>query len=63
MVYDVENFLPDHPGGRALLESMTGRDVTFAFTGGVHKHRDAAYYILPKLRVARMEVVENLSRD
>lgn len=31
MVYDINDFLDEHPGGRSILEQWVGRDATDAF--------------------------------
>lgn len=35
LVYDVDGFADDHPGGRAMVKSVLGRDATGVFNGGV----------------------------
>jgi len=56
-VYDVENFMTDHPGGKNLLQSGIGKDMTEAFNGGVYKHHNAARNLLWTMRVGRLDTV------
>ena len=51
VVHDVSGFLPDHPGGRALLRSALGKDATAMFNGGVYLHSNAAHNLLATMRV------------
>ncbi|PVU85633.1 hypothetical protein BB561_006922 [Smittium simulii] len=51
VVYDVSSFINDHPGGKPLINSGIGKDMTDAFTGGVYKHHRAAHNLLSQLRV------------
>ncbi|KAJ2789038.1 stearoyl-CoA 9-desaturase, partial [Coemansia helicoidea] len=41
-VYDVKSFANDHPGGKALILSGVGKDMTEAFNGGVYMHHNSA---------------------
>ncbi|KAJ1678350.1 stearoyl-CoA 9-desaturase, partial [Spiromyces aspiralis] len=54
-VYDVEGFMTDHPGGRGLLQSGLGKDMTEAFNGGVYKHHNSARNLLWTMRIGRIE--------
>ncbi|KAJ2661408.1 stearoyl-CoA 9-desaturase, partial [Coemansia sp. RSA 1200] len=41
-VYDVKPFINDHPGGKALILSGVGKNMTEAFNGGVYQHHNSA---------------------
>ena len=46
-VYDVTDFLPDHPGGDDLILQYSGKDVTEIMDDEIsHKHSGSAYDIL-----------------
>ncbi|OLY81015.1 Acyl-CoA desaturase [Smittium mucronatum] len=55
VVYDVSSFISDHPGGKPLILSGIGKDMSDAFTGGVYKHHQAAHNLLSQLRVGVLE--------
>ncbi|OMJ18995.1 Acyl-CoA desaturase [Smittium culicis] len=55
VVYDVSTFINDHPGGKPLIISGIGKDMTDAFTGGVYKHHRAAHNLLSQLRVGVLQ--------
>jgi stearoyl-CoA desaturase (delta-9 desaturase) len=55
VVYDVSEFLGEHPGGPEMLQSYVGKDATGAFTGDVHKHSHAALNRLLALRAGRFK--------
>jgi len=52
IVHDISSILESHPGGRALIRSGIGRDMTAAFNGGVYGHSNAAHNLLSTMRVA-----------
>jgi len=52
IVHDVTDFIKDHPGGRAMINSMVGKDATQAFSGGVYRHSNAAHNLLSTMRVS-----------
>ncbi|KAI9844048.1 MAG: stearoyl-CoA 9-desaturase [Thelocarpon superellum] len=52
VVHDVQSFLDEHPGGKAMISSGIGKDATAMFTGGVYSHSNAAHNILSTLRIA-----------
>mmetsp|Transcript_41224 Transcript_41224/g.66855 ORF Transcript_41224/g.66855 Transcript_41224/m.66855 type:complete len:417 (+) Transcript_41224:279-1529(+) len=54
VVHDVSDFTATHPGGRQILESMIGKDVSAAFKGGIYKHTNAAHNLLSNMRIARL---------
>src|SRR5437773_8384700 len=46
-VYDMTDFLPDHPGGAELIASYRGKDVsTIMSDEQSHQHSDSAYEML-----------------
>jgi len=46
-VYDVTDFLPDHPGGAELIDEYRAKDVTEIMRDELsHSHSDAAYEML-----------------
>ncbi|OLY82485.1 Acyl-CoA desaturase [Smittium mucronatum] len=55
VIYDVSTFVNDHPGGKPLIISGIGRDMSDAFTGGVYKHHKAAHNLLAQLRVGVLQ--------
>ena len=44
-IHDVGDFIDQHPGGRSLILTQTGKDVTAAFCGGVYEHSNAAHNV------------------
>eukprot|EP00741_Cyanophora_paradoxa_P006056 tig00000981_g5874.t1 len=54
IVHDVTDFVPTHPGGRAIMEPFIGKDVGAAFNGGVYDHSNAAHNLLGTFRTARL---------
>ena len=51
VVHDVTDFMPEHPGGRAMINSGIGKDATAMFNGGVYSHSNAAHNLLSTMRV------------
>ncbi|OLL21732.1 Acyl-CoA desaturase [Neolecta irregularis DAH-3] len=51
VIHDVTNFIGVHPGGKALMKSGIGKDMTAAFNGGVYDHSNAAHNLLSQMRV------------
>ncbi|OLL24565.1 Acyl-CoA desaturase, partial [Neolecta irregularis DAH-3] len=51
VVHDVTDFISSHPGGKALIKSGIGKDMTAAFNGGVYDHSNAAHNLLATMRV------------
>ena len=45
-VHDISDFMTEHPGGRAFIQSAVGKDATSMFTGGVYDHSNHARTIL-----------------
>ncbi|KAI9833560.1 MAG: stearoyl-CoA 9-desaturase [Phylliscum demangeonii] len=51
VVHDVADFIRDHPGGKAMIQSGIGKDATAIFNGGVYNHSNAAHNLLSTMRV------------
>ena len=51
VVHDVSDFIKDHPGGKAMINSGIGKDATSMFNGGVYMHSNAAHNLLSTMRV------------
>ncbi|CAJ0827257.1 5696_t:CDS:2 [Entrophospora sp. SA101] len=51
IIYDVTNFIEEHPGGRSLITTSIGKDMTTAFNGGVYDHSNAARNLTSNFRV------------
>lgn len=51
VVHDVTEFIDDHPGGKAMIRSVLGKDATAMFNGGVYNHSNAAHNLLSTMRV------------
>ena len=51
MVHDVTDFIKDHPGGKAMINSGIGKDATAMFNGGIYYHSNAAHNLLSTMRV------------
>ncbi|CAG8852210.1 25175_t:CDS:1, partial [Racocetra persica] len=51
VIHDVSSFMDEHPGGRTILATSLGKDVTTAFNGGVYSHSNAARNLMSSLRV------------
>ncbi|KAL1925314.1 uncharacterized protein VTP21DRAFT_197 [Calcarisporiella thermophila] len=52
VVYDLADFIDSHPGGRKLILSGIGKDMTTAFNGGSYDHSNAARNLMSHMRVA-----------
>ncbi|GLB41031.1 putative stearyl-CoA desaturase that utilizes O(2) and electrons from reduced cytochrome b5 to introduce the first double bond into saturated fatty acyl-CoA substrates [Lyophyllum shimeji] len=50
-IHDVSSFIDNHPGGKNILLSSSGKDVTGSFFGGVYTHSNAAHNLLSMMRV------------
>ncbi|KAG0303236.1 hypothetical protein BGZ97_001994 [Linnemannia gamsii] len=55
VVYDVAEFMSEHPGGEKYLKMGIGKDMTAAFNGGMYDHSNAARNLLSLMRVAVIE--------
>ncbi|GBE87411.1 oxidoreductase [Sparassis latifolia] len=63
-VYDVTNFLPDHPGGDDLLLSYAGRDVgAIMKDSSQHDHSDSAYDMLDECIIGRIGSEADIVRE
>ncbi|KAI8379746.1 stearoyl-CoA desaturase [Radiomyces spectabilis] len=51
ILYDVEDFMHEHPGGVKYLSTALGKDMTTAFNGGIYNHSNGARNLLTTLRV------------
>lgn len=55
-VYDISEFLERHPGGKDILLSFAGQDVTTLMTqDDPHKHTTFAYGLLRKYLIGRLK--------
>jgi 4-hydroxysphinganine ceramide fatty acyl 2-hydroxylase len=55
-VYDVTDFLPDHPGGAELITSMRGKNVTEIMSSEEsHEHSDSAYEMLDSYIIGTLD--------
>ncbi|PCH44872.1 fatty acid-2 hydroxylase [Wolfiporia cocos MD-104 SS10] len=60
-VYDVTNFLPDHPGGDDLILKYAGRDVEDIMKDPLeHDHSDSAYDMLEECVIGRLGTSETI---
>ncbi|KAG0283264.1 hypothetical protein BGZ96_012365 [Linnemannia gamsii] len=55
VVYDVADFMAEHPGGEKYIKIGIGKDMTAAFNGGMYDHSNAARNLLSLMRVAVVE--------
>ena len=55
-VYNVTTFLGAHPGGRSVIASRCGTDVTEAFNGGIYNHSSYARTLLPQYYKGNLSV-------
>ncbi|KAJ3211964.1 hypothetical protein HK099_007875 [Clydaea vesicula] len=55
VIYNVEKFLSEHPGGKGFLISSIGREVTTSFNGGVYNHSNAARNLMSHMRYAILD--------
>lgn len=51
VLYDVEKFMREHPGGVKYLSTAVGKDMTTSFNGGVYNHSNGARNLMTSLRV------------
>jgi stearoyl-CoA desaturase (delta-9 desaturase) len=51
VIHDVTDFIKSHPGGKALISSVMGKDATAIFNGGVYNHSNAAHNLLSTMRL------------
>ncbi|KAG0211318.1 hypothetical protein BGX28_008141 [Mortierella sp. GBA30] len=55
VVYDVAEFMAEHPGGEKYIKMGVGKDMSAAFNGGMYDHSNAARNLLSLMRVAVVE--------
>ena len=55
LVYDVSEYLEEHPGGAKLLRNYSGRDASKAFNGGLNNHSQAAKTRRKELLIAVLD--------
>jgi len=58
LVHDVAQFIPNHPGGEAIIKAYLGKDATAAFNGSVYDHSNGAHNLLGTLRIGRLVTEE-----
>lgn len=51
ILYDMEEFINEHPGGEKYIRTGLGKDMTTAFNGGVYNHSNGARNLLTRMRV------------
>eukprot|EP01138_Halocafeteria_seosinensis_P010348 gb/GECG01010566.1/.p1 GENE.gb/GECG01010566.1/~~gb/GECG01010566.1/.p1 ORF type:complete len:355 (+),score=35.95 gb/GECG01010566.1/:1-1065(+) len=59
LVIDVEEFMDEHPGGKNMIKTNLGKDITEKFVGGVYKHSNAAHNLIHTLRIGVVTDGEN----
>jgi 4-hydroxysphinganine ceramide fatty acyl 2-hydroxylase len=63
-VYDVTEFLADHPGGEDLIVKHGGKDVSEAMNDELeHTHSDSAYEMLDEYLIGRLGTDANIVSD
>jgi len=50
VIYDVSDYINEHPGGVAIMKSGIGKDMTTSFNGGVYDHSNAARNLMARFR-------------
>ncbi|KAG9583351.1 putative delta-9 desaturase, partial [Aureobasidium melanogenum] len=56
VVYDVANFVHEHPGGVRFLLENVGKEVSSEFFGGVYNHSYGAENLLASMRYAKLTI-------
>lgn len=51
VLYDVGEFMKEHPGGMKYLSTAIGKDMTTSFNGGIYNHSNGARNLLTSLRI------------
>ncbi|KAI8141452.1 delta-9 desaturase [Fennellomyces sp. T-0311] len=51
ILYDMEDFINEHPGGEKYIRTSIGKDMTTAFNGGVYNHSNGARNLLTRMRI------------
>jgi 4-hydroxysphinganine ceramide fatty acyl 2-hydroxylase len=63
-VYDITQFLPDHPGGDDVIQEYAGKDVDEIMRDKLsHEHSDSAYDMLDEYIVGRLGTEDSILRD
>ncbi|KAF7761528.1 hypothetical protein Agabi119p4_9520 [Agaricus bisporus var. burnettii] len=63
-VYDITQFLPDHPGGDDVIEEYAGKDIDEIMQDKLsHEHSDSAYAMLDEYVIGRLGVEDSIVRD
>jgi stearoyl-CoA desaturase (delta-9 desaturase) len=55
LVHDVTKFLPEHPGGEAIIRAYFGKDATSAFYGNLVQHSTLARTVLASTTIAKIK--------
>jgi len=55
VVYDLQKFIDEHPGGKGFIKAYLGKDASKAFYGGVYKHSMAAQNLLKIFAIGRLK--------
>jgi stearoyl-CoA desaturase (delta-9 desaturase) len=63
VLYDVCDFMHDHPGGVKYLSSAVGKDMTTAFNGAIYNHSNAARNLLTTFRCGVLQNGMQLMAD
>lgn len=54
LIYDITNFLNDHPGGDDIILEWAGKDIGDVMSNGEHQHSDAAFEMMSEYLVGRI---------
>lgn len=58
LVYDVTEFLEDHPGGEDLITDLKNQDVTLVMDDpGLHQHSESAYVVMQEYLIGELPAV------
>lgn len=61
LVYDVTDFLDDHPGGSELITDLAGQDITKVMNDpDLHQHSEAAYVVMQEYLIGQLPLGLNL---
>ena len=55
LVVCVKEFMPEHPGGEAILKSYFGKDATAAFNGQLVRHTATARVLVRAMAIAKIK--------
>jgi stearoyl-CoA desaturase (delta-9 desaturase) len=53
-VINIEPYIDHHPGGQNILREYIGNDATWAFSGGINHHSQAARLVAMNHRIAKL---------